>query len=137
MDIEIEIPPLPEGDLDLDAPVILGGPIRRAFLALHFFEACASPISDLPMSARQLHQIVDEAGAPIKLEPVRFHTRKTPEIRARAREFKIIDKRDCGYKRIATSTADDRASPPPARSPLLSHPGKMESHQIERQFSPD
>jgi hypothetical protein len=109
--MEIEIPPLPESDLDSDALAILGDPIRRAFLGPQLFEAVASPISDLPMSMRRLHQIFDKADAPIKLEPIRFHTPNTPEIRARARECKITEKWDCRYKRIATSIADDPVSP--------------------------
>jgi hypothetical protein len=124
-------------DLGLDALAILGDPIRRAFLPPPFVDAVASRISDLPMGTRPLHQIFEEAVAPIKLEPVSFHTQNAPEIRARAREFKITEKWDCGYKRIATSVAGDRASPPPARAPLLSHPVHAESHQIERLFSPD
>jgi hypothetical protein len=69
-EIEIEIPPLPESDLDLDGLAILGDPIRRAFLPPHFFDAVASRISDLSMSTRRLHQIFEEADAPIKLEPI-------------------------------------------------------------------
>jgi hypothetical protein len=46
--IQIDIPPLPESDLDLEALAILGDPIRHAPLAPHFFEAVASRISDLP-----------------------------------------------------------------------------------------
>jgi hypothetical protein len=69
-EIEIEIHPLPESDLDLDALAILGDPIRHAFLPPQFFDAVASPISDLPMSTRRLQQIFEEADAPIKLEPV-------------------------------------------------------------------
>jgi hypothetical protein len=72
-EIQIEIPPLPESDLDLDSLAIPGDPIRRAFLTPHFFDAVASRISDLPMSTRRLHQIFEEADAPIKPEPVRFH----------------------------------------------------------------
>jgi hypothetical protein len=110
-EIEIEIPRLPESDLDLDPLAILGDPIRRAFLPPPFVDAVASRISDLPMSTRRLQQIFEEADAPIKLELVRFHTRNTPEIRARAREFKITENCDCGYKRIAPSIAGHRASP--------------------------
>jgi hypothetical protein len=137
LEVEIEIPPLPESDLDLDALAILGDPIRRAFLASHFFAAVAWRISDLPMTKRRLDQIFEDADAPINLEPVRFHIRNAPEIRARAREFKISEKWDCEHKRIAASIADGRVSPPPARSPLLSHPVHVESHQIERLFPPD
>jgi hypothetical protein len=50
--MEIKIPPLPESDLDSDALAILGDPIRRAFLGPHFFQAVATPISDLPMNTR-------------------------------------------------------------------------------------
>jgi hypothetical protein len=107
IEIEIEIPPLPESDLDLDALAILGDPIIRAFLAPHFFDALASRISALPMNTRRLHQIFEGADAPIKLEPARFHTRNTPESRARAREFKIREKWDCGHKRIANGISSN------------------------------
>jgi hypothetical protein len=55
-EIEIEIHPLPESDLDLDALAILGDPIRRAFLAPQFFQAVGSRISGLPSSARRLQK---------------------------------------------------------------------------------
>jgi hypothetical protein len=82
--MEIEVPLLPQSDLDFDPLDILGDSIKREFLAFHLFKAAASRISDqlvsldrlavpLHLNTGRLHQIFEEAGAPITLKPGRFH----------------------------------------------------------------
>jgi transposase InsO family protein len=131
---------LPTSDQDLDLLNVLGDPILRASLPREYMQAVSDLLSTqkislrrlakhLEMGSRRLRQIFAEAQVPIILKRGRFLTRNTPEIRARAREFRVTTKIQCGYKRVAMSIAEDRLHPPYHAVYEYLHPQPLAAHE--------
>jgi hypothetical protein len=148
MQMITEVLRLPTSDDDLDLLNVLGNPILRAFIPREYMQAVSDLLSTqkislrrlakhLKMGSRRLRQIFAEAQVPIILKRGRFLTRNTPEIRARAPEFRLTTKIQCGYKRVAMSIGEDRLQPPDHavyetsihnRSPIMSLQTNIHMH---------